>query len=138
MSPRINKINFSITKQDVVRGKRFECSHCPTALAIKRKLGLKSLVCGGSITIYLDYDTTVDKYTPRHIADFTMAFDYGKPVTVPIKFSLSFTEHEYEMVCKASNKIKESKEAKKQGKGIEQQGYNSIIESERAGSKEIQ
>jgi len=123
-------INFSITKVDVERGKRFECSHCPTALSIKRKLGLKSLVCGGSITIYLDYDTTVAKYTPRDIADFTMAFDYNRPLpTIPIKFSLLFTEHEYEMVCKASEKEKEKRNRQRQA--------SPILKEERIDSEKI-
>lgn len=121
MSTKYKTLNFYITKKDIENGKKKNPSFCPVSLSIRRIFGLKTLVCGGSITIYLDYDTTINKPTPSFLAHFIDEFDIGYP-SVPIKFSLQFTEHEYEMVSKAKRKAEESKAVKRHPVSIETEG----------------
>lgn len=73
-------MNISVTAQDITNGRRYSLTHCPIALAIKRRLK------GAHVEV--DYCAIViddKKFCP--VEQFQSDFDAGRPVK-PSRFAL--------------------------------------------------
>jgi hypothetical protein len=79
---------ISVTNADIKHGERGQCSRCPVALAVLRRLECKDVtvgICG--VTIY-SRRAHRRFYPPSRIARWITDFDNGRPVK-PTRFKLS-------------------------------------------------
>lgn len=79
-------MKIEVTQEDIKAGRKTECTRCPIALAIKRKVGytmsVGTRVCGS-----LDNEFQL----PKIAQDFISNFDHGNPVE-PFTFELEGLE----------------------------------------------
>jgi hypothetical protein len=77
-------MRFRVTKKHILKGKSFDASHCPVALAIRAKIPRKHIDVGGRfITIGKDWYVT-----PIKVTKFISGFD-SKSSVKSFEFSLS-------------------------------------------------
>jgi hypothetical protein len=77
-------MKIHVTQEDIEQGKRFECDHCPVALAIKRTTGMSVSVHSDKISLASGQFTT-----PVEVVAFIDMFD-GRLAVQPFEFEISF------------------------------------------------
>lgn len=86
MEKLLNQITVNVTQQDINRGIKMACLHCPVSLALTRSYNSKeSIFVGGA-----DYFVKNRVYRlPQELKDFIHKFDNGFEVK---PFTLTFQE----------------------------------------------
>lgn len=76
-------MKIEVTQEDIDKGERGSCSGCPVALAMKRALGVQTLLVEDDAAW-----TNMEEYLlPDPVPDFIGDFDTGEPVK-PFTFEL--------------------------------------------------